>query len=176
LRYELYVMLCFQLWILLCVWTVHVFLKDYIFEASCPTRHKAELGRQMKELYLTVVAIIMYTDGGTDYNCKHMSIRLGLFPLFLETDLDNMVVVRTAPAQRWGNPMGLFMPVLNFGLQSVALAREEMSEIYEKVFKKCNNMNDLRKAAMAYEMNDVELAPDPEELEQPREQQQQSQP
>ena len=52
--------------------------------------------------------------------------------------------------------------LLNLGLQGVALAREEMFEIYEKGFKKCNNMNGVRKAATAYETNNVELAPDPE--------------
>jgi len=115
-----------------CLGIVHVFLKDSIFEASCPTRHTTKLGRLMKELYPSAVAVIMYTDGGPDHNCKHMSVRLGLLALFLELDLDTMVLMRTAPTQSWGNPVERVMPVLNLGLQGVALAKKEMAEMYEK--------------------------------------------
>ena len=131
---------------------MHVFLKDSIFEASCPTRHTAELGRLMKEQYPDAVAVIMYTDGGPDHNCKHLSVRLGLLALFLELDLDTMVVMRTAPTQSWGNPVERVMSVLNLGLQGVALAREELENgVYEKDFKKCNGMSAVRSAAKAYE-------------------------
>jgi hypothetical protein len=46
------------------VGTVHVFLKDSIFEASSPTRHTAELGILMKKMSPSAVAVVMYTDGG----------------------------------------------------------------------------------------------------------------
>jgi len=68
--------------------TVHVFLKDSIFEASSPTRHTTELGRPMKKMCPDAVAVIMYKDGGPDHNCKHISSRLVLLALFLELDLD----------------------------------------------------------------------------------------
>jgi ABC-type transporter Mla maintaining outer membrane lipid asymmetry permease subunit MlaE len=54
--------------------TVYVFLKDSIFQASDPTRHTAELGRQLKTMYPNAVAIIIFTDGGPDHNCKHTSV------------------------------------------------------------------------------------------------------
>jgi hypothetical protein len=107
----------------------------------------------MKDKYSDAVAVIMYTDGGPDHNCKHMSVRLGLLALFLELDLDTMVVMRTAPTQSWGNPVERVMSVLNLGLQGVALAREELGDdVYEKEFKKCNGMNDVRNVSHAYEL------------------------
>ena len=141
---------------LLDAWTVHVFLKDSIFEASSPTRHTTELARLMKKMFPDAVALIMYTDGGPDHNCKHTSVRCGLLALFLELDLDTMVVMRTAPTQSWANPVERIMSVLNLGLQGVALARDTMPDEYEKDFKKCHGMTDVRNAANAYE---VELDP-----------------
>ncbi len=109
----------------------------------------------MKEKYLDAVTIIMYTDGGPDHDFKHTSVRLGLLALFWETDLDTMVVMRTAPTQSWGNPVERAMSVLNLGLQGVALARHELEdEVYEKEFKKRNSMGALRDAAKSYEMSE----------------------
>ena len=59
----------------------------------------------------------------------HHLYRLGLLALFLELDLDTMVVMRTAPTQSWGNPVERVMPVLHLGLQGVSLAREQMIEV-----------------------------------------------
>ena len=136
-----------------------MFLKDSIFEASSPTRHTAELSRLLKRIFPNTAAVVMYTDGGPDHNCKHMSVRLGLLALFLELDLDTMVVMRTAPTQSWGNPVERVMSVLNLGLQGVALARKEMDdEEYEKEFKSCNGMSAVRKVAEKHE-EVVEVAP-----------------
>ena len=140
--------------------SVHVILKDSIFEASSPTRHTAELGKLMKTMYPNAVALVIYTDGGPDHNCKHTSVRLGLLSLFLELDLDTMVVMRTAPTQSWGNPVERVMSVLNLGLQGVALARDELiGEDFEKDFHKCNGMGAVREVAKAYKKNVVEPAP-----------------
>jgi hypothetical protein len=49
--YLVFVSYYFCLCILLCVGTVHIFLKDSIFEASSPTRHTNELGRLIKKMY-----------------------------------------------------------------------------------------------------------------------------
>ena len=65
------------------VGTVHVFLKDSIFKASSPTRHTSELERLTKKMFPNVVVMIMYTDGGPDHNCKHMSVRLSLLALLI---------------------------------------------------------------------------------------------
>jgi len=76
---------------------VHVFLKDSIFEASSPTRHTTELEKLMKDVYPNVVALAIYTDEGPNHHCKHTSVRLGLLSLFMELDLDTMVVVTVMP-------------------------------------------------------------------------------
>ncbi len=114
------------------VGNVHVFLKDSIFHVLSPTRHTAELGMLMKKEYLSASTLILFTDGGPDHNNKHTSVRLGLLALFLELDMDTMVVMRTAPTQSWASPVERVMSVLNLGLHGVTLAREEMVEEYEK--------------------------------------------
>ena len=104
-------------YMLIHIGNVNTSLKDSIFEASSPTRHTAELGRLLKKMYPNAVAVVMYTDGGPDHNCKHMLLSLGLLALFLELDLDTIVVMRTAPTQSWGNHVERVMPVLNLGLK-----------------------------------------------------------
>jgi hypothetical protein len=125
-------------------------------------------------MFPNVVAVVMYTDGGPDHNCKHTSVRMGLLlALFLELDLDTMVVMRTAPTQSWGNPVERVMSVLNLGLQGVALVRDEMTEVYEKEFKKCNSMSSVRKVAEEYEVTLVERIEVTEE-QHPQEEEQQA--
>jgi len=150
--------------VVLYVGTVHILLKYSIFQASSPTRHTTELGRLMKQKFPSAVAVVMYTEGGPDHNCKHTSIRLGRLSLFLELDLDTMVVMHTAPTQSLGNPVERVMSVLNLCLQGVALAREEMCDVYEKQLIKCNGMSSVRRAAEAYEVTSVKQASITEEL------------
>ena len=114
------------------VGTIHIYLKDSIFQASSPTRHNAELGMLIKKMYPFAAALIMFTYCGPDHNNKHTSVRLGLLSSFLELDLDTMVVMRTTPTQSWANPVERGMSVLNLGLQGVSLARQEMTEEYKK--------------------------------------------
>jgi hypothetical protein len=106
----------------------------------------------MKKMFPNAVAFTMYTDGGPDHNCKHISVRLGLLALFLELNLDTMVVMRTAPTQSWANPMERIMFVISLGMQGVALARDTTAYVYEKDFKKCHGMTDVRKVVKAHEI------------------------
>jgi hypothetical protein len=111
-------------------------------------------------MFPKAAALVIYTDGGPDHNNKHQSVRLGLLSLFMELDLDTMVVMRTAPTQSWGNPVERVMSVLNLGLQGVALARDELvGGTFEKEFKKCNGMSAVRLAAKQHETNVVEHDP-----------------
>jgi hypothetical protein len=114
--YLVFVSYCFCLCILLCVGNIHILFKDSIFEASSPTMHTPKLGRLMKKMYPTAVAVILYTDDGIAHTCKHTSVRLGLLALFLELDLDTMVVMRMAPTHSLGNLVDMVMSVLNLGL------------------------------------------------------------
>ena len=110
-------------------------MKGFIFQASSPTRHTIELGSLMKPTFSNAVALVIYTDGGADHNNKHTSLRLGFLSLFMELDLDTMVVMRTAPTYSWGNHNEWVMSVLHLGLQGVALARDELvGEKFEKAF------------------------------------------
>jgi len=93
----------------------------------------------------------LFVDGGLEHNNKHVSVRIGLLALFLELDMDTMVVMRVAPTHSWSSPVERAMTVLNLGLQGVALAREEIVEEYETEFKKCNGMNVVRNLAHEYE-------------------------
>jgi hypothetical protein len=87
-----------------------------------------------------------------------MSVRLGLLALFIELDLDTMVVMRTTPTQNWGNPDKSVMFVLNLGLQGVALARDELANVeYDKIFKKCNDMAAVRKVAKEFDTPATEI-------------------
>ena len=102
----------------------------------------------IKSMYPSAAAMIVFTDSGpADHNCKLTSVRLGLLALFIELDLDTMVVMRTTPTLSWANPVESIMSALNIGLQGVALARQEMAEEYETEFKKCNGMSAVRNAA-----------------------------
>jgi hypothetical protein len=119
----------------------------------------------MKKMFPNAVALVVYTDGGPDHNLKHQGVRLGLLSLFMELDLDTMVVMRTAPTQSWGNPVERVMSVLNLGLQGVALARDELvGGEFEKEFKKCNGMGAVRLVAKGHEKNIVEPTEDEDAL------------
>jgi len=76
----------------LCSGSVHVFLKDFISEASSPTRHTTELTRLLNKVFPNKTAVVMYTDERPGHNCKHASVRLGMLALFLELDLETVVV------------------------------------------------------------------------------------
>jgi hypothetical protein len=78
---------------------IYAYLKDSIFKPSSPTRHTSELASVLKKMYPNAVAMIIYTDGGPEHNNKYASVRLVLLALFLDLDLDTMVVMRTAPTQ-----------------------------------------------------------------------------
>jgi len=101
-----------------------MFLKDSTFEASSPTRHTTELGKLMEKLHPNFVALVIYTDGGPPHYCKHTSERLDILSLFMELDLDTMVVMRTALTQSWENRVERVLYVLNIGLQGVAIAMD----------------------------------------------------
>ncbi len=109
-------------------------------DSISPTRHPSKLASVIKKMCPNAVAMIIYTDGGPDHNNKHISVRLGLLALFLDLDLDAMVVMRTAPTQIWAKPVERVMSTLNLGLQRVALARCEMEKEYEDIFKQCKGM------------------------------------
>ena len=123
---------------------VFVGIKDLVLEPSSPLRHMAEL-RGILESQTTVKPILMlYTDGGPDHRLTYLSVKLSLICLFLELDLDLLVVVRTPPMASWKNPAERIMSVLNLALQCVGLARDSMDGKYETLIHSANTLKSMR--------------------------------
>ena len=126
--------------------SVHVSLKDPIFEPSSATRHASELYdiviKETNKPYL-----FLYTDGGPDHQVKYIRTQIALISLFLALDLDYLVAVRTPPGHSWKNPVERIMSILNLGLQCVDLMHQEMDIESEEIMSQCNSMNDIRKVA-----------------------------
>ena len=92
--------------------------------------------------------LFVYSDGGPDHRLTYISVQLSLICLFLKLGLDYLCACRTAPYHSWKNPVERVMSVLNFGLQSVGLARAEIPEAaLEQEVAKCNTLSELRKIA-----------------------------
>ena len=89
--------------------------------------------------------LFLYSDGGPDHRLTYISVKLSLICLFLKLDLDYLGAGRTAPYHSWRNPVERIMSVLNLGLQCVGLAREKMTDDFEKEVAKCNSLSELRK-------------------------------
>jgi hypothetical protein len=126
------------------IWHMILLCRSTLGSRHCPSNHHRGASLALCLLDTTLLS------------GKHISGRLGLLALFLELDLGTIVVMRTAPTQSWGNLVERVMSILNLGMQGVALARQEMEEVYEKDFKKCNGMSLVRKVAEAHDVGDVE--------------------
>jgi hypothetical protein len=70
-----------------------------------------------------VQVLVIKTDGGLDRNCTFASVQLAYLCLALELDLDQLILLRTAPGQSYVNPVERVMSVLNLAIQGLALAR-----------------------------------------------------
>ncbi|XP_019860109.1 PREDICTED: uncharacterized protein LOC109588370 [Amphimedon queenslandica] len=127
---------------------VYVGLKDSVFEPSSPIHH-------MTELYQTILKtethkkpiLFIYSDGGPDHRLTYILVQLSLICLFIKLDLDYLCACRTAPYHSWRNPVERIMSILNLGLQCVGLAREQMTEEFEKEAAKANLLSELRAIA-----------------------------
>ena len=73
----------------------NVTLKDSVFQPSSPLRHMAELAAVLKKQYARedIAALFMFTDGGPDHNCKHITVQAALLALFLLNGMDTKVVL-----------------------------------------------------------------------------------
>ena len=128
---------------------VFVGLKDASFEPSSPVRHMTELFRvlEVNSLAHNLPIVFIYTDGGPDHRLTFISVQISLICLFLKMDLDYLCAARTAPYHSWRNPVERIMSIVNLGLQSVGVARQQMGDEVEAELKKCSSLADLRKLA-----------------------------
>ncbi|WAR08379.1 hypothetical protein MAR_018337 [Mya arenaria] len=133
--------------------TVHVTVKDKVFQASSPLRHAAENRNIIIEHYtvdgisLEQLILFRYTDGGPDHRTTYKSVKMACLLEFISLDLDLLVCVRTAPNQSYNNPAERIMSLLNLGLQNVALSRSSMSEGFEFQVKRLTYLKAIRNYA-----------------------------
>ena len=80
---------------------VHVGIKDVILQPFSPLRHATELNGILTLVDDTHPILMLYTDGGPDHCLMDLSVQLTLIALFLSTDLDMVVAVRTPPYHSW---------------------------------------------------------------------------
>jgi len=87
--------------------------------------------------------LCLYTDGGPDHCTNFLSVQVALIGLFRLLDLDLLVAARTAPHSSYRNPVERIMSLLNLGLQSVGVMRQQMPEEMEKAVSNANSMDDI---------------------------------
>lgn len=126
---------------------VHVLFKDGTFKPSSPARHSSELAQILAERAVDHPVLFLYSDGGPDHRLTYASVKLALISLFRKLDLDYICAAQTAPYHLFRNPAERVMLILNLGLQSVGLARRQLSDELEKSVENCNNLGQLRELA-----------------------------
>lgn len=109
-----------------------VILKDSIFEASSAFRHATELLRRINSGERRPI-LFLGTDGGPDHNVTNIQVILSLVAVFLESEADCLVAVRTPPHFSVINPVERLMSTLNYALTGVALARDILPWSEEKI-------------------------------------------
>ena len=119
-------------------------LKDTIMQPSTPIRHAAEMRSALTKEERERPVRMVYSDGGTDHNIVHPAVQISLLALFLIDDLDILVAARCCPGRSYTNPAEKPHCIMNLGLQSITLSRDEMLPGYEIKMKKLKKMKEIR--------------------------------
>ncbi|XP_055999413.1 uncharacterized protein LOC130048586 [Ostrea edulis] len=133
--------------------TLHITLKDKVFQSSTPFRHGMETINILREFHshddvnLDKPILFRYTDGGPDHRTTFRSVQVAALLEFISLDLDLLVCVRTAPNQSYNNPAERMMSILNIALQNTALCRTAMSEGRELQAKRLTSLASIRRYA-----------------------------
>ena len=98
-----------------------------------------------------VVMIVKRTDGGPEQNMKNGSVKLADVGLLRTSGADLLLHSRPAPDNSWVNDVEGCMPVLNLGLQHMALERGKMDPKYEELLKNAGSMRKTRETVQAIE-------------------------
>lgn len=96
-----------------------------------------------------VVMIVKRTDGGPEQNMKNGSVKLADIGLLRTTGADLLLHSRPAPDNSWLNDVEGCMPVLNLGLQHMALERGKMDPKFEELLKNAGSMRKTRETVQA---------------------------
>ena len=99
---------------------VSVIVNDSVFQTSSPFRHSAALNKIIDESEVK------------DQRNTLESVQCASICLFMELNLDMLILARCAPGHSWVNPAERVMSILNLGLQICALQREASDEDTEK--------------------------------------------
>ncbi len=133
--------------------SIHVTLKDKVFQASSPTRHAAETVQVLREVMsddgvnLSKPMLFQLSDGGPDHRTIFLSVQLADIALFVALDLDFLAHLRTAPGQSSTNMAERAMSALNFALQNTSTCRKEMDDNFEARMRGLTSLKRLRLAA-----------------------------
>lgn len=85
----------------------------------------------------------MFSDGGGDHRLTFISVQLGFLSLCIKYNLSYIVAGRCAPCQSYIYHIERVMSVLNLGLQSVGVMRQEMQRGFEKQISGLYTMTDI---------------------------------
>lgn len=117
-------------------------VNDSVLQTSSPFRHGAAIAKILKDSEAPV--LMKFTDGGTDQRNTLESVKCAAICLFIELNLDMIIIARCAPGHSWTNPAERIMSILNLGLQNCALERPRSDEATEVEFKRHRSMAELR--------------------------------
>lgn len=133
--------------------TVHVTVKEKVFEPSSPLRHSTETISIVQKYFshndvdMEKPILLRITDGGPDHRTTYRSVQLCCLLEFIALDLDFFACIRTAPSASYYNPAERCMSTLNIALQNVALQRGRMIPGLEMQTKSFTSLSKLRNAA-----------------------------
>jgi hypothetical protein len=99
--------------------------------------------------FWAVQVLVIKADGGPDRNCTFAGVQLAYLCLALELDLDQLILLRTAPGQSYVNPVERIMSVLSLAIQGLALARVVSSDELEAKLKGASSIKSIRKILQA---------------------------
>ena len=89
--------------------------------------------------------ICLFTDGGPDYRVTDVSVQVALMSLFIKTNADMVLAVRTPPQNSWKDPAERVMSILNVGLHAIGLMRDKIENLsLEHRLKSAKNMKEIR--------------------------------
>lgn len=130
---------------------VYYSFKNMVLQGSTALRGVVELGRVLETSYASMNSqiperIYLITDGGGDRNIVHLSVRKALIGFFRQYDLDELIAIRTAAGLSFYNPVERMHARANQGLQGVGMMRRPMTSELERLAKKCNSNEEMRKA------------------------------
>ena len=130
-----------------------VILKCAVFMPSDPWRHMDETLRIMKRSQpdgIPKPLAVIYSDGGPDRSMCRASVQLAMMKLFIDADLDHLVVGRTVPYLSIYNPVERVMSVINRALQGCALQMTLPEGLSEPLFKHCPGVDKIRQICEDY--------------------------